>query len=57
MLQAGMKVFVTTDKKKREGKIFYENEHFICVQFKNYKECFLNVDIRFGLVKVEVLKG
>ncbi|WP_414733854.1 hypothetical protein [Acetobacterium carbinolicum] len=55
MLKVGTTVLVTTDKKKKKGKVFYENDHFICVQFKNYKECFLKIDIRFGLVKAEVL--
>jgi len=36
MIKIGNKVLVTADKKKREGKVFYENEYFIADRFKHY---------------------
>ncbi|MBP7899129.1 MAG: hypothetical protein KAZ81_00325 [Candidatus Syntrophosphaera sp.] len=54
-MNIGSRVRVTWNKKSKTGEIIYENDSFITVQFKNYKECFLKVDIANAEVEVVAL--
>ena len=55
IMNIGSKVRVTWNKKSKIGEIIYENDSFITVQFKNYKECFLKADITNAEVEVVAL--
>ena len=52
-LSLGDQVSVTVGKKTRYGEIVLETAYFYTVQFPNYKESFLKVDITIGAVKIE----
>lgn len=52
----GEKVSVKSNKKEMIGTIYYANQSFVTVQFPNYKESFLNVDISRKIVKIDRIK-
>lgn len=54
-LKVGDKVSVIANKMTRVGEVFTETDDFYGVQFPNYKECFLKIDIQNETVKVKIL--
>lgn len=55
MISIGDNVQVDWNKKSKKGVVIYTNQSFVTVQFKNYKESFLKVDIRNGQVSIKKL--
>ncbi len=55
MIKVGNKISVKDDKKVKIGEVIYQNNHFITVQFTNYKESFMKVEIKNKNIEVEVL--
>lgn len=55
MIELGDRILVTSEKKSGEAVVAHINQDFITVQFPNYRECFLKVDIWIGIVTLEVI--